>query len=217
MYINGKQLLSGFYNGNFISKGYFNNNLIYNNDVVTITINPTPNDAKVTFSNYEIGIISNDGKSITVKKGSNISYVISAFDYIDQSNTIIVDNNQTINIELLPITSYTLFYPDDTHLILTDLTEQEVLDNNLCKVTVSYVNGTKNQGCRVSYLDDSKFITISSNPGTFYVEKNSNIQIRAYYSYRTTGLIKRTITEYASKDIYITNNTEVNFVSADYS
>ena len=100
MYNNGKQILFGFYNGKFISKGYFDNNLIYNNDVVTITINPTPNDAKVTFSDYGIGIISNDGKSITVKKDTNVTYTITKSMYSTLTSQIIANENQILDVNL---------------------------------------------------------------------------------------------------------------------
>lgn len=96
-----KQIVTAFYNGQFISKGYINNKIVLNSNLVTLTINPTPSDAEITFSNYGAGIISGDGKSITVRKGNTIEYTIQKQGYFSEANTISnLQVSQTINVEL---------------------------------------------------------------------------------------------------------------------
>lgn len=136
MYNNGKQILFGFYNGKFISKGYFGNNLIFNGDLITITINPTPNDAKVTFSDYGIGIISNDGKSLTVKKGTVINYTVSKEGYRIIEDSIELQSNTTLNVELLlysvlNVKDYNYSVNTIDNLINVTLTEYIGTDTNV--------------------------------------------------------------------------------------
>ena len=59
----------------------------------TLTINPTPSDATVTFNTP--GTVS--GKSITVFKGTNVSYNVSRTGYVTQNNlTYTVTTDETI-------------------------------------------------------------------------------------------------------------------------
>lgn len=62
----------------------------------TITINPTPSDATVTFST---GTVS--GKSCTVIDGTSVTYTVSKTGYVSQHATITVTENQTINVTLV--------------------------------------------------------------------------------------------------------------------
>ena len=66
----------------------------------TITINPTPSDATVTFST---GTVS--GKTCTVDYGTQVTYTVSKSSYTTQSATITVTSDRTINVTL-PYTPY---------------------------------------------------------------------------------------------------------------
>lgn len=61
----------------------------------TLTINPVPSDAKVTFSK---GIIS--GNTTTVDEGLSVTYSVSKNGYSTYTDTIIVSEDMTINVEL---------------------------------------------------------------------------------------------------------------------
>ena len=64
-------------------------------DTVTLTINPTPSDATVTFST---GTVS--GKTCTVQTGTSVTYTVSKNGYTSQSDTVTVNSNQTINVTI---------------------------------------------------------------------------------------------------------------------
>ena len=181
MYNNGKQILFGFYNGKFISKGYFDNNLIFNSNVVTITINPTPNYAKVTFSDYGIGIISNDGKSITVKKDTVINYTVSADKYVSKTQSIVVDSTKSINVSLNKI-MYTLTIeptPSDATVTLTASGYNQsgnsitVESGTTVSYNVSYPELQSVSGTYVVNSTEVKHITLKYPSGTVLFESST--------------------------------------------
>lgn len=61
----------------------------------TLTINPTPADATVTFST---GTVS--GNSCTVTDGTSVTYTVSKTGYATQTATVTVTADQTINVTL---------------------------------------------------------------------------------------------------------------------
>lgn len=63
----------------------------------TLTINPTPSDAIVKFTIDDVEI---EDTTITVVEGTEVSYTVSKSGYITQTNTVAVNNTQTINITL---------------------------------------------------------------------------------------------------------------------
>jgi hypothetical protein len=212
MYINGKQILFGFYNGKFISKGYFNNNLIYNNDVVTITINPTPNDAKVTFSDYEIGIISNDGKSITVKKDTNVTYTIAKSMYSTLTSQITASENQILDVNLERL-EYSLSYPDNSNIVLYNFDGEIVssssdivrLDVTISRnFTLHFTNVNRNISS-TNLLKDGVY--------TCFVQKGT--EVRIYSTYQTDGWIK--VTRTYNKRFVLNNDTSLTINDGEYS
>lgn len=86
-------------------------------EFVTLTINPTPADATVvlTAEGY-----SQEGNSITVLSGTEVTYTISRTGYTTVTNTIEVLSTQTLSISLPPITyTFTLDpNPADATVIL---------------------------------------------------------------------------------------------------
>lgn len=61
----------------------------------TLTVNPTPADATVTFST---GTVS--GNSCTVTDGTSVTYTVSKTGYATQTATVTVTADQTINVTL---------------------------------------------------------------------------------------------------------------------
>lgn len=67
----------------------------------TLTINPTPADATVTFST---GTVS--GNSCTVSSGTRVTYTVSKAGYTTETATVTVDSNQTINVTLPTLVTF---------------------------------------------------------------------------------------------------------------
>lgn len=67
----------------------------------TLTINPTPADATVTFDK---GTVS--GNSCTVSGGTRVTYTVSKTGYVTETATITVDSNQTINVTLPTLVTF---------------------------------------------------------------------------------------------------------------
>lgn len=98
IYNSGTKTLSIFYQGNFIAKGYAQNNMIFNGDLVTLTISPSEQDASVQFTTTDAKIISDN--SITVRKGTTVNYTVSKSGYRTVTDSIIVQTTSTINVQL---------------------------------------------------------------------------------------------------------------------
>ena len=67
--------------------------------LVTLTINPTPSNATVSLT---VDGHTQSGNSISVATGTPVSYTVSAQHYIAITNSIVMNNNQTLNVELQP-------------------------------------------------------------------------------------------------------------------
>lgn len=61
----------------------------------TLTINPTPSDATVTFNKGTVV-----GNTCTVTAGTSVTYTVSKSGYETQSGTVTVNSNQTVNVSL---------------------------------------------------------------------------------------------------------------------
>lgn len=69
----------------------------------TLTINPTPADATVTFNKGTVV-----GKTCTVTAGTSVTYTVSKSEYTTQSATVTVNSDQTVNVSLV----YTPYSPN---------------------------------------------------------------------------------------------------------
>lgn len=81
-----------YYGSQAISEIYYGSDLVWSNGV-TLTVNPTPSHATVTFNTT--GKIS--GNTIKVKKGTTVSYTVSCSGYYSASGSIAVNQNQSVN------------------------------------------------------------------------------------------------------------------------
>ena len=71
---------------------------IYPNiDYYTLTINPVPSDSTVELTALGYSQI---GNSITVAEGSSVEYSVSREGYITATDTVIVNSDRTITVEL---------------------------------------------------------------------------------------------------------------------
>lgn len=61
----------------------------------TLTINPTPADATVTFNKGTVV-----GKTCTITAGTSVTYTVSKSGYTTKSATVTVNSNQTVNVSL---------------------------------------------------------------------------------------------------------------------
>lgn len=97
--------------GTKIGEAYYGSTLVYRS-AVTLTINPTPADATVTFTGQ--GTVS--GNSITVSPNTSVTYTVSKTDYTTQTATVTVTANQTINVTLVytPYTPNQVLYESST-------------------------------------------------------------------------------------------------------
>ena len=79
------------------SKKVANTMLLFNEEdpMVTLTIVPSVPNAVVSFS---IGTVA--GNACTVKPGTSVSYTITCEGYKSISNTVVVNDNQSINVTL---------------------------------------------------------------------------------------------------------------------
>ena len=75
-------------------------------ELFTLTVNPTPSDATVTFST---GTIS--GNNCTVPNGTIVTYTVSKANYFTKSDTLIINNNITTTVTL---DSYTIYDKNNT-------------------------------------------------------------------------------------------------------
>ena len=79
------------------SKKVANTMLLFNEEdpMVTLTIVPSVSNAVVTFSTGTVA-----GNACTVKPGTSVSYTITCEGYKSISNTVVVNDNQSINVTL---------------------------------------------------------------------------------------------------------------------
>lgn len=92
----GSQAIENLYIGNqAISEVYYGSQLVYSSGV-WLTVNTIPSNATVTFNTT--GKV--DGNRIRVKKGTVVSYTVSADGYYTQTGTVTVNNDHIINVGL---------------------------------------------------------------------------------------------------------------------
>ena len=70
----------------------------------TLTINPTPADATVTFNKGTVV-----GKTCTVTAGTSVTYTVSKSGYTTKSATVTVNSSQTVNVTLQQITGIPMY------------------------------------------------------------------------------------------------------------
>lgn len=120
----------------------------------TLTINPTPADATVTFST---GTVS--GNSCTVADGTSVTYTVSKTGYAPETATVTVTADQTINVTLSEghYTPDQVLYESSTGGVSTTL---NLLDNG--KYQVICIAGG---GGGASYLYNGGFFSTYYNNG----------------------------------------------------
>ena len=84
-----------YYGSQAISEIYHGSDLVWSSGV-TLTINPTPSNATVTFNTT--GAVN--GNTIKVKKGSTISYTVSCDGYYSKSGSVEVSQNISVSVSL---------------------------------------------------------------------------------------------------------------------
>ena len=124
---NGNQVLSAFYNGNFITKGYQNQEIVFDSNMVTLTVVPVDregtfiSDYTITFFNYGPQPYRINNNSITVKKGTLISYTINKNNHFMITKIdVVADNTKTIYETLYEKYVFTINpTPSDSTVTLT--------------------------------------------------------------------------------------------------
>ena len=134
-----------------------------NPENVTISINPTPNHAAVSFATDGTVI----GNSITVLQGTVVTYTVSASGYYDKTQNVTATVNRTIDVELVARPpQYTLtIEPGPQTATVQFLTEGTVSGNSI----------TVEAGTEVFYtVSETGYITESSS---VIVNTNQTIQV----------------------------------------
>lgn len=108
-----------------VSKVYLGSNIVWEYVAPTptdptLTINPTPSDATVTLT---AAGYTQSGNSITVPAGTSVAWTVSKIGYLSQSNSLIVSQDQTLNIELVESAcAFTVVpVPSDCQVTIMDL------------------------------------------------------------------------------------------------
>lgn len=99
----------------------------------TLTVNPVPATARVLLNGIE-------RKSITVFEGSTVSYQVSAPGYVTQSGSVVVNEDQELNIELIKTWTFTInATPSDAVVMINDEPVSSVIvpEGTLVKWSVS--------------------------------------------------------------------------------
>lgn len=111
VYLGADKIAELYLGSTKIGEAYYGSTLVYRS-AVTLTINPTPADATVTFTGQ--GTVS--GNSITVSPNTSVTYTVSKTDYTTQTATVTVTANQTINVTLVyaPYTPNQVLYESST-------------------------------------------------------------------------------------------------------
>lgn len=137
----------------------------------TLTVNPTPADARVVLS--ATGYTQNNN-TITVTEGTSVTYTVSKQDYNTQSSTVVVTADQTINITLLQ-TYCTLTIvptPSDATVVLTS-----------SGGTQSGKAITVTNGSSVTYTVSKTGYTTATNTITLTTDRTLNVEIFSHCTY----------------------------------
>lgn len=134
----------------------------------TLTINPTPNNATVTFN---IGQIY--GNQTTVPAGTTVAYTVSCSGYDSQSASIVVNNDLTLNVELQQIL-YTLTVNTEPATAVVTFTTPGTVSGNTISVPintdVSYTvsaTGYISQNTH-TVVDQTKSVTVTLVQAIYY-------------------------------------------------
>ena len=146
----------------------------------TLTINPTPADATVTFNKGTVV-----GKTCTVTAGTSVTYTVSKSGYTTKSATVTVNSNQTVNVTLnsasLNMYGYTQTVMGDGYLLGSNSANGYGMA--LTFPTITNISGTLGaSGSKITangtvYTYSSKITDITPN---LYVYLNSDTGSYAY-------------------------------------
>ena len=135
----------------------------------TLTINPTPDNATVTFSTGQV--IDN---STVVATGTTVTYTVSKTGYITQSATITVVSDLTLNIELQEILYILTVNTVPDTAIVTFQTSGNVSGNTISVTqgtqvfyTVSASGYVTQTGSTI--VNQTKEVTVTLDVATYYV------------------------------------------------
>lgn len=137
----------------------------------TLTVNPTPADAKVVLS--AAGYTQNNN-TITVTDGTSVTYTVSKQDYNAQSSTVVVTADKTINITLSR-TYCTLTIvptPSDATVVLTSSGGAQ--SGNAITVT---------NGSHVKYTVSKTGYSTATNTITLTADRTLNVEIFGFCTY----------------------------------
>ena len=226
LFNSGNQFLNLFNKGTFISKGYLNGNLIYNGDLVTITINPEPADATIEFSGYTVGIVK--GNSILVRKGTSITYTISKEDFVTKTITEVAKETKTVDVDLNKIQCTLTINPTPSNAIVTFNNASGTVSGNSITVdidtTVEYTVSADKYVSKTQSIvvDSTKSINVSLNKIMYTLTVNptpSNATVTLTASgYSQSGNsitvpIDTKVTYTVSKTHYVTQTNSISMTS----
>ena len=166
------------------------------NALVTLTISTTPSNASVSF--VYAGQTYTSSKSITVPKGSSVTYTVSASGYDTKSATITVNSTQTVNVSLVfskiipaswgNITSAGISYIETS---LGSLTKQKCLTFVTTTGAVAVPFSTGNTVPTIAQVTSANFVS-----GTYFTNEYNS----GYWPTSTTN--GNTGRNYATNKVY---------------
>ena len=150
----------------------------------TLTINPTPADATVTFNKGTVV-----GKTCTVTAGTSVTYTVSKSGYTTKSATVTVNSSQTVNVTLPQITAITMYGYDwagtNTYLIGTNNTSGFIVDG----ISGAITGKSGNVGVQGSTLTISG-TTYTYNPSAYpFVSTITANGVVLYLYYNSNGAL----------------------------
>lgn len=151
-----KEISEVYFGSSAINEIYHGNDLVWSSGV-TLTVNPTPSNAIVTFDTS--GQIS--GNSIKVKKGTTVSYTASCSGYYSTTGFITVNQSQTINVVLEEK------YYDDDQVVFEQATAGSYTANILAAGLYEIIAVGGGGGCGQMALGSVQYtIAVSASGGS---------------------------------------------------
>lgn len=226
LFNSGNQFLNLFNKGTFISKGYLNGNLIYNGDLVTITVNPEPSDATIEFSGYTVGIVR--GNSILVRKGTSVTYTVSKEDFVTKTITEVAKETKAVDVDLNKIQCTLTINPTPSNAIVTFNNASGTISGNSITVdidtTVEYTVSADKYVSKTQSIvvDSTKSINVSLNKIMYTLTVNptpsdATVTLTASgYSQSGNSItvpIDTNVTYTVSKTHYVTQTNSISMTS----
>ncbi len=151
-----KEIGEVYFGSSAINEVYHGNDLVWSSGV-TLTVNPTPSNAIVTFDTS--GQISRN--SIKVKKGTTVSYTVSCGGYYSTTGFITVNQSQTINVVLEEK------YYDDDQVVFEQATAGSYTANILAPGLYEIIAVGGGGGCGQMALGSVQYtIAVSASGGS---------------------------------------------------